>query len=144
MSTTKLVLGLFINIVAAVSIIIANKYIFKNEKFPKLTLACFHLLVMAVLLEVSLRLNVFEFKRLPVMKLLPLSISFSGSLAMANYSLQQNSVTGFQVFKALVMPFILGIQSLAFNKTISAKMKFTLVSVIVMLHLRLELAHQDR
>ena len=131
MSTVKLCFGLFVNILSAVSIVLVNKWIFKYKNFPKITLACIHLLFMAVLLELSLRLQIFKFKsNFSAKKLIPLSVSFSGSLAMANYSLQQNSVVGFQLFKAMVMPFIIALQTICFNRAIPRKMKISLVNII--------------
>ena len=80
---------------------------------------------------VLFRVKIFDFKRIPVLGVMPLSASFCGFVLLTNMSLQYNSVGFFQVCKVLTTPVIVLIQLLVFKKSNSSATLVTLAIICV-------------
>ena len=63
---------IFVNFVAALGIVFANKWLFRSIHFPPVTLMAFHFLSTFIVL-LALRLcGIFKVKRISVIRILPL------------------------------------------------------------------------
>ena len=128
MTSVKVLWGFGVNILASVLTVLTNKWIYVNHGFPNMSLTCLHLIITSLLLHNCLKASIFQFKSLPIKKMLPSSISFCACIVLANMSLQENTVVIFQLFKALTIPCIITIQSYFYGRTFGLNVKLTLVS----------------
>lgn len=123
-----LTLGLAVNFLASICIVFLNKWIYVNYGFPNITLTCIHFVVTYAGLVICALLGLFQPKKLPLLKMVPLSLSFCGFVVFTNLSLQNNTVGTYQLAKALTTPTIIGIHTLFYNKNYSNNIKLTIVS----------------
>lgn len=92
-----------------------------------MTLTCIHFVTTFLGLVICQHLRVFNVKSLPILQVLPLSVTFCGFVVFTNLSLQQNTVGTYQLFKVLTTPVIIGVQSYAYGTKFSTRIKLTLV-----------------
>lgn len=123
-----LTLGLSINFLASICIVFINKWIYVNHSFPNITLTCIHFTVTYLGLVICSFLQIFKPRRLPIVKMIPLSLTFCGFVVFTNLSLQSNTVGTYQLAKALTTPTIIGIHTLFYNRSYSTSIKLTVVS----------------
>ena len=143
-SNTAVSLGLVVNICASISIILINKWIYSNYGFPNVSLTCIHFFVTSIGLFICEYFNVFQAKRLPIKKMLPLSLSFCGFVAFTNLSLETNSVGTYQIIKTMTTPCIMMIQSQFYGSSYSTQVKLTMVNFSLFIYLKfsfIELCH---
>ena len=119
--------GLLINLISSVSIIQLNKYIYINYGYPNMSLTCFHFIFTFCGLAVLAQLGFFRVKKVPIIKMLPMSVSFCGFVVLTNFSLQYNSIGTYQCLKALTTPIAVLISIYYNNVTYSLKVKLTVV-----------------
>lgn len=124
--------GLGLNLVSAIGIVMINKMIYVRYKFPSMSLTLVHFIVTSLCLQVCVWLNIFSPKRLPVLKVVPLSMSFCGFVVFTNLSLQFNTVGTYQLVKSMTTPVILFIQALVYNKKSSLPTRLTVVRLVDM------------
>ena len=74
-------------------------------------------------------LNVFKPRRLSVVKVVPLSLTFCGFVVFTNLSLQNNTVGTYQLAKALTTPAIVLIHTVFYNRRYTNRIKLTVVSM---------------
>ena len=87
-----------LNITSAVGIVLINKYIYLHFKFPHgIVLTFYHFLLTGLGLQVLAGLKMFAVKRINILQVLPVSISFCSYVVLTNLSLQYNSGTFYQV-----------------------------------------------
>jgi len=125
-----LTLGLSINFFASICIVFINKWIYVHHGFPNITLTCIHFIVTYLGLVICSFLQIFKPRRLPILKMIPLSLSFCGFVVFTNLSLQNNTVGTYQLAKALTTPTIIGIHTLFYNRSYSTNIKLTIVSYV--------------
>lgn len=128
MHKAVLTLGLVINICSSICIVFLNKWLYVHHGFPNMTLTCIHFTTTYIGLRLCVLLNVFQPKRLSVLKVVPLSLTFCGFVVFTNLSLQNNTVGTYQLAKALTTPAIVGIHSFFYNKIYSTQIKLTVVN----------------
>lgn len=116
------------NIVLSVSIVIVNKLVYVKTGFPNVTLTLVHFIITYLGLLICERLRIFQVKHLPILQILPLAVSFCGFVVFTNLSLGLNTVGTYQILKTLTMPTIMIIQTVAYHRSFSWRIKFTLVS----------------
>lgn len=75
--------------------------------------------------------GVFEIKRVNIIDVIPLCLSFCGFVVLTNYSLQFNTVGFYQLAKVLTTPFIVFIQSIFYNTTFTWPIKLSLLPICV-------------
>ena len=121
---------LILNIGCSIAIVLINKHVYTDFGFPNVTLTCFHFIVTSVGLVVCHQLNLFQPKRLPVLQMLPLALTFCGFVVFTNLSLETNTVGTYQLIKTMTTPCIMFIQTYYYAKTFSTKVKLTVVSMI--------------
>lgn len=92
------VMVILMNVVSSITIVFANKWVFKTFKFTfGTTLTFVHFIVTFLGLVLCARAGMFEVKPLRIRQMLPLCISFCGFVVLNNLSLQYNSVGFYQV-----------------------------------------------
>ena len=129
--------GLALNGCFSIVIVLLNKWIYTHYGFPNMTLTCIHFIFTTVGLLICQLAKVFQPKSLPILKMLPLSLTFCGFVVFTNLSLQTNSVGTYQLAKTMTTPCIILIQSYYYGREFSLPIKITLVSS---LDFRLDLA----
>lgn len=122
-------LCLFGNILLSVSIVIVNKLVYVKTGFPNVTLTLIHFIVTYFGLLLCEKLRIFQIKHVPIAEILPLAISFCGFVVFTNLSLGFNTVGTYQILKTLTMPTIMIIQTFAYRRSFSWKIKFTLIPI---------------
>ncbi len=120
--------GILTNVVLSVAIIQMNKYIYVNYEYPNMSLTCLHFIFTFIGLVICERCGLFKIKKVPIIKMLPMSVSFCGFVVLTNYSLQYNSVGTYQCLKALTTPIVVVISMFLYNHTYSTKVKLSVVS----------------
>lgn len=127
--------GLLINLVSSVSIIQINKYIYIHYGYPNMSLTCLHFIFTFIGLTVLAKLGIFRIKKVPIIKMLPMSVSFCGFVVLTNFSLQYNSIGTYQCLKALTTPIVVLISIYYNNVTYSLKVKLTVLPIIMGIYL---------
>ena len=122
-------LGLGVNLASAIGIVMLNKLIYVHYHFPSMTLTLVHFLTTSLCLQICVWLNIFNPKRLPVLRVLPLSASFCGFVVFTNLSLQFNTVGTYQLAKSMTTPVILFLQALVYSRPSSLRVRLTVVSM---------------
>lgn len=129
-SIVDVTFSLLLNVVASCGTIFINKHVFKAYKFGfGTTLTVCHFVVTFVLCFLCSKANVFEFKRLPLLRVLPISLAFCGYVVFNNISLLYNSVSFYQVMKILCTPVIILIERYVYSKSTDTRTLASLVPV---------------
>ncbi|MBN3287287.1 S35E3 protein, partial [Polyodon spathula] len=128
-SNSRIVIGLFANLLSSICIVFINKWIYVHHGFPNMTLTLIHFVVTWLGLYVCQKLDVFAPKRLHPTKIILLALSFCGFVVFTNLSLQNNTIGTYQLAKAMTTPVIIVIQTVYYKKTFSSKIKLTLIPI---------------
>jgi len=67
--------GILTNVVLSVAIIQMNKYIYVNYEYPNMSLTCLHFIFTFIGLVICERCGLFKIKKVPIIKMLPMSVS---------------------------------------------------------------------
>lgn len=125
-------LSITFNVVASCGTIFVNKYLFQNLGFKFGTiLTVIHFVITFLLLATCGYFKVFEFKKLEILRVLPICFAFCGYVVFNNISLVYNSVSFYQVMKILCTPFIIAIEYYLYNKSTSKDTLYSLIPVCV-------------
>lgn len=108
----NVVVSLSLNFFTSIAIIQVNKYIYINYKFPNMGLTCIHFIITFVGLLICNLFGIFQMVKVPIIKMIPMSITFCGFVALTNYSLEYNTIGTYQCLKALTTP---GVMLISFN-----------------------------
>ncbi len=130
------VIIVLVNMISSIAIVFLNKHIFVNFRFPNITLTFIHFLITFIGLIICLQFDIFKFKRLPIVKMIPLSLTYCGFVVFTNLSLQYNTVGTYQVIKVLTAPCVMIISYFFYHKKYSMKVQLTLVSFVWNMFLR--------
>lgn len=130
-SRSLVLTSLAINLCSSILIVFLNKWLYRNYGFPNITLTFLHFLMTSLGLVVCLRIGLFNRKSIPIMNVLPLSLTFCGFVVFTNLSLQNNTVGTYQLAKAMTTPCILLIQTVLYQKTYSTRVKLTLIPITI-------------
>ena len=120
---------LILNIICSIVIVLINKWLYTHYGFPNMTLTCLHFVVTSLGLLLCKQFNLFQPKSLPVLRMLPLSLTFCGFVVFTNLSLQNNTVGTYQLVKTLTTPCIIYIQTWFYSRHFSGRVKLTVVSL---------------
>lgn len=123
------------NVTLSIVIVILNKWVYVYINFPNVTMTLYHFVMTFVGLLVCRSFNVFQVKRLPLPKMLPLAVTFCGFVVFTNLSLGYNTIGTYQIIKTLTMPTIMIIQTWFYDKTFSTKVKLTLIPLAMGVYL---------
>lgn len=118
---------LALNALSSIGIVYTNKVIFKNHNFQYGTLlTVIHFAITTLGLFLCHMAGVFEPKRINIVKIIPLCLSFCGFVALTNMSLVYNNIGFYQLIKVLTTPLLVIIQTFFYQKTFSTKVKLSL------------------
>ncbi|CAF3489738.1 unnamed protein product [Rotaria sp. Silwood1] len=104
-----------INFISSILVINLSKWIYVKHHFPNLTLTTISFFISFFLLLLCLQAKLFTYIRLPILKMIPVSICFGGFIAFSNLSLQYNTVGTYQLIKLQVTPTVMLISWLFFK-----------------------------
>ncbi|XP_022302861.2 solute carrier family 35 member E3-like [Crassostrea virginica] len=130
-SASFVTFAIVLNISASISIVFLNKWIYTVYGFPNVSLTCLHFIVTTAGLFICQQLNIFQPKSVPIMKMVPLALTFCGFVVFTNLSLESNTVGTYQLIKMLTTPCIMVIQTLYYNKLFSSSIRLTVVPIAV-------------
>ncbi|XP_076357378.1 solute carrier family 35 member E3-like isoform X2 [Tachypleus tridentatus] len=122
---TTFCLGL--NLFLAIIIVLLNKWVYVHINFPNVTMTFSHFVMTFIGLVICQSFNIFNVKRLPIFKMLPLAFTFCGFVVFTNLSLGYNTVGTYQIIKTMTMPCIMIIQSYWYGRSFLLKIKMTLI-----------------
>jgi len=123
---------LALNVFASCGTIFINKYVFKVHGFNfGTTLTVFHFIITFLLCVASAYLGFFTFKKLEILRVLPISFAFCGYVVFNNLSLLYNSVSFYQVMKILGTPAIVFVQDRFYNTPTDFHTKLTLIPICI-------------
>ena len=115
--------------------VFVNKRLFSHERLKhcQVTIAAFHFAVTALTLYAVSRprINVFQAKRVPLLKILPLAISMICNVVLLNLSLAYSSIQFYQIVRVLVTPAVALMNYIIVRATIPVRAALTLIPVCV-------------
>lgn len=113
-AVVRIILSLLLNIVSSVGVIFINKaLVFDSAGFHfGTTLTIIHFIVTFLGCVMFAKLDFFAVKKLPISKVLSISMAFCGYVVFNNLSLLTNSVSVYQTSKILCTPVIVLIEYL--------------------------------
>jgi solute carrier family 35 protein E3 len=113
--------------------VFVNKRLFEHERLrhSQVTIAAFHFAVTALTLYAVSRprINVFQPKRVPVLRILPLAISMICNVVLLNLSLAYSSIQFYQIVRVLVTPAVALLNYIIVKATIPVNAALTLIPV---------------
>jgi len=128
----KTVIFMAFNFLSSVSIIITNKYVFKDYKYNYATfLTVIHFIFTFFGLQLLARVGYFEVKRVSLTAVMPLVLAFCGFVVFNNLSLMYNSVGCYQLMKVMTTPVIAVIQTGFYNAPLDNRLKVSLVPICI-------------
>ncbi|KAJ8751400.1 hypothetical protein K2173_016603 [Erythroxylum novogranatense] len=124
--------ALFLSVASSVSIVICNKALMSNLRFPfATTLTSWHLMVTFCTLHVANRFNLFESKSIDMKTVMLFGILNGVSIGLLNLSLGFNSIGFYQMTKLAIIPFTVLLETLFLKKQFSQNIKFSLFVLLV-------------
>ena len=93
-------------------------------------LIAYHFLCTFLALAVLRFLDVFKAKSVSLLSILPLSLTFCGSMVLSNMSLKANTVGTYQALKCLADPLFVVIQYTFYNKKYTLPVILTLIPMM--------------
>ncbi|ESO12907.1 hypothetical protein HELRODRAFT_62849 [Helobdella robusta] len=120
---------LVLNILLSISIVFVNKLVYTRIMFPNMTLTCVHFVFTTIGMCICRFCSMFEFKLLPISKMIPISLTFCGFVVLTNLSLQSNTVGTYQIIKTMTTPGIIILQTFFYGRSFSTKVKLTLIPI---------------
>jgi solute carrier family 35 protein E3 len=124
-------IGLIANMVSSIAIIQINKYIYLYYKLPNMTLVFLNFIMTFIGLLIFKQFNLFKMVKIPLKKMIPMSVSFCCFVVLTNFSLEFNSVGTYQCIKGLTTPGVLLISMIFYKQKYSTKVKLTVLPVLI-------------
>ncbi|CBY33029.1 unnamed protein product [Oikopleura dioica] len=125
-----IIVGLGVNYAASLAITFTNKWILINLPLPSTALVFYHFTCTFIALHALKLIGIFTTKKVAPRKILPLSLTFCGSVVLTNLSLKYNTIGTYQVLKCLADPLFIVIQTVFYEKYFSAAIKLTMIPMI--------------
>lgn len=127
----KILMWMFVNTLATVTIVFCNKAIFSDKSFSQCqaAFAAFHFFVTAATLYLLSRpaVGMFEPRKIPIMNMLPLAIAMAMNIVGMNVSLQVSTITFYQITRVLLTPIVAIINFFFYKKTIPRMAVYALI-----------------
>ncbi|RNA40276.1 Solute carrier family 35 member E3 [Brachionus plicatilis] len=127
----NVILSLSLNFFTSIAIIQVNKYIYINYKFPNMGLTCIHFIITFIGLLICNLFGIFKIVKVPILKMIPMSITFCGFVALTNYSLEYNTIGTYQCLKSLTTPGVMLISFNFYHHIYSNKVILSVVPVLL-------------
>lgn len=113
--------------------VFVNKRIFEHERLRRdqVTIAAFHFAVTGLTLYAVSRpqINVFQAKRVPIARILPLAIAMICNVVLLNLSLAYSSIQFYQIVRVLITPAVALMNYIITRATIPVRAALTLIPV---------------
>lgn len=122
----RIILACTVNVGSSSLLVLANKILYKNYNFPSIALNCLHFLVTFVGLIILKYFRIFEPKKLPIIAMVPLSLTFCSYMVFTKLPNLNTSITNFMI-RILTLPVVMIILFLYLNKTYSFRVLTILV-----------------
>jgi solute carrier family 35 protein E3 len=120
------------NIVAATSIVFANKLVMSNYGFRFTTaLTLLHTLTTLAGMMVFARVGMFQVKTVSKLAVAPLAAAYVGYVVLCNVSLRVNTVGFYQISKICIMPVLILIELVLYGKRPGQKVLMAVVLVLM-------------
>ncbi|CAF3896254.1 unnamed protein product, partial [Rotaria sp. Silwood1] len=119
------------NVLSSIGIILLNKYIFSHYQIKTMTLTAIHLVFTSIGLIICLQMNTFVRKKVSIITVLPLAISFCASVVFTNLSLEYNTIGTYQLFKVLITPAVALISWQYYKIKYSRMIIITLIALVI-------------
>ena len=119
------------NILSSIGIIFLNKYIFSHCQIKTMTLTAIQMFCTSLGLIICLKMKTFVRKPVPIIKVLPLALSFCAFVVFTNLSLEYNTIGTYQLFKVLTTPVVALISWQFYRAKYSFTVILTLIPVVV-------------
>eukprot|EP01121_Diplochlamys_sp_Union-15-3_P014259 TRINITY_DN451_c0_g2_i1.p1 TRINITY_DN451_c0_g2~~TRINITY_DN451_c0_g2_i1.p1 ORF type:complete len:320 (-),score=24.98 TRINITY_DN451_c0_g2_i1:58-1017(-) len=133
MSQTSTKQGLFylgLNYLSSVAIVFCNKIIFQWYMLPfGALLSTYHFAITALGLFVCAALGMFEFKKLPWVPLIKVSLVYALSVPFCNLSIRYNSLSFYQISKVTVIPVSILLEFFFYNGKMEARMLLYIIPI---------------
>ncbi|CAF3306392.1 unnamed protein product [Rotaria sp. Silwood2] len=123
--------GCSTNILSSIGIIFLNKYIFSHCQIQTMTLTAIQMVFTSIGLIICLQMNTFVRKKVAIIKVLPLAISFCAFVVFTNLSLEYNTIGTYQLFKVLTTPVVAVISWQYYKTKYSRMVIITLIPVVI-------------
>ncbi|KAK4238946.1 triose-phosphate transporter family-domain-containing protein [Achaetomium macrosporum] len=124
-----------INTLATIGIVFTNKAIFSDPslKLAQLTFAAFHFLITYLTLFVLSRpsISLFTPRRIPLLDILPLSLTMSLNVILPNLSLAFSTVTFYQIARILLNPTVAALNYLLYRATLPPRAILALIPACI-------------
>ncbi|CAF4730507.1 unnamed protein product [Rotaria sp. Silwood1] len=127
----RVVSGCSINILSSIGIIFLNKYIFSHCHIKTMTLTAIQMAFTSIGLIICLQMNTFVRKKVSIITVLPLAISFCAFVVFTNLSLEYNTIGTYQLFKVLTTPVVALLSWYFYKIKYSRMVIITLIPVVI-------------
>ncbi|CAF5096743.1 unnamed protein product [Rotaria sp. Silwood1] len=127
----RVVSGCSINILSSIGIIFLNKYIFSHCHIKTMTLTAIQMAFTSIGLIICLQMKTFVCKKVSIITVLPLAISFCGFVVFTNLSLEYNTIGTYQLFKVLTTPVVVLLSWYFYKIKYSRMVIITLIPVVI-------------
>ena len=127
----NMVTGIAFKVITSILLIPLNKYIYSRYKFPNMILTCIHFVCTFAGVCALRKAGLFEAKRVPIVAMLPMALSFCGFVLLNNLSLEFNTVGVSQHLKVLTMPTVLFISVFFYKKKYPLKIYAAIVRAAI-------------
>jgi len=118
------------NFLTSTALIFLNKWLYQHYNFSKTLLICYHFFCTSLAMGFCCLVRLVRFKRLPLLRILPVTISFTVFILLTNYSLDLNTVGTSQVLKCLSDPMLVLTQAVFYSIHQPKSVKISLIPMI--------------
>lgn len=121
-----------INVVASVSLVAINKYLFSGELFPyTVLLSALHVGITALVVRMLGKCNFFIIRKVPLQPMLIVAVTRVAALVAMNLNLKSNSLGMYQLSKIFCLPVSATVETILGRKSFGHLTKFYLCLTIV-------------
>ena len=120
------------NFLVTMLIVVVNKLLFTETRFPVITLSAAHMIVCVVFTAMCSRLHVFERRKMDNKSVIAL-VAFlqSSAICLGQASLKMNSVAFFQLTKQMQVPLVAVVEYFFLSRTVSRDKILLLASMVL-------------
>ena len=120
------------NFLVTMLIVVVNKLLFTETKFPVITLSAAHMIVCVIFTTMCSRLQIFERRKMDNKSVMAL-VAFlqSSAICLGQASLKMNSVAFFQLTKQMQVPLVAMVEYFFLSRTVSRDKMCLLASMVL-------------
>lgn len=120
------------NFLVTMLIVVVNKLLFTETRFPVITLSAAHMIVCVIFTSICSRLQIFERRKMDNKSVIAL-VAFlqSSAICLGQASLKMNSVAFFQLTKQMQVPLVAVVEYFFLSRTVSRDKIVLLASMVL-------------